>query len=423
MSPEADVVSGAEQGPPDGSRQRVRRPRLVPPAVTPIRASDVAGAALDHARGRGLRAFRRDVVDRLDARSAASYTSFRRALGACLRALATSDPDRSTVLVPAFCSSDYPDAVDGVGLDLERYDVDRETLSLDLEAVERRLDDHDGDALALVVVNVLGYGSPMEAVSDLCEDRDVALVEALGYAMGTTYRGRPLGTFGDCAVLNFQEGKPVPVGGGMVVSRNPAVPVSDAGRPAVSPNVGAVAGYAALSRPTLYAGYDRTRAWLAERGYLSDRVTTHPGSKRGVAYEEPLATMSNFQGSLGRRILDRLPTHRRHRARTAQFYADALSGADGLELLEPVDGVENHQYVRFPVVAASAGLRDAAVGALADRGIGAAPLYGWPEIDGDAYPAARTLQERLFTLPTHPYVSATDRQVAVDAIHAVLGRR
>lgn len=428
MTRDAAAAGDSDRKPPADTGEAPRRrasgrARLVPPAVTPIRAGDLAAAGMAHARGRGRGAFRRAVADRLSATGVATYTSFRRALGACLQALAAEASDKSTVLVPAFCSSDYPDAVEGVGLELVRYGIDRETLSLDREAVEHRLAEVGDDALALVVVNVLGYGSPMRAIADRCADRDVRLVEALGYAFGSTYRDQPVGTFGDCAVLNFQEGKPIPVGGGMVVSQDPELDVADAGRPAVRPNVGAMAGYAACARPRLYYAYDGLTDWLAGTDLLADRVTTHPGSKRAVDYEQPLGTMSNFQGALGRRLLDRLPAHRRQRAATAQYYADALASCEGLGLFRPIAGLEDHQYVRYPLLADTAALRDALVSALARQGIQASALYGWPAIDGEVYPDARTLQQRLLALPTHPYVTATDRAVAVETIRRVLARR
>lgn len=386
--------------------------RLVPPAVTPLRASDLAAGLVGQYRGEGREAFRHAVEASLDAEGSATYTSFRRALGACLRKLARQGDDRDAVLVPAFCSSDFADAIEGVGLEVVRYDVDPETLAADLDSVAAAL---GADPLAVVAVNVLGYGSAMTNLAEQCAAHDAVLLEALGYALGTEYDGQRLGTFGDCAVLNFQQGKPIPVGGGMVVSQNPALSFGDADRPAVDVNVGALAGYTAFSRPRPYYLYTRLRDLLATAG-LSAPDTTHPGTKFDVSYAEPFATLSNFQGTVARRVYDRLDDHRRQRRRSARFYANELADMDGVSHVTPVDGLARLQYVRYPIRVDSETLRDRIKTSLADAGVQATTLYDWPVLDQESFPGAAALQRAILTLPTHPYVDDQDRQQVVTTV-------
>jgi dTDP-4-amino-4,6-dideoxygalactose transaminase len=399
--------------------RRHRRCRLVPPAVTPITAGDLARGGLDHVRGRGRDRFRRAIESCLDADGSATYTSFRRTLGACLQELSAHDEDgRQKVLIPAFCSSDFPDAIEGVGLEAVRYDVDPETLSLDLTSLEGAL---GTEPLAVVAVNVLGYTSPMEALANRCEAADAFLVEALGYALGTVYENDRLGTFGDCAVLNFQQGKPIPVGGGMVVSQNAALNFADEGRPAVAPNAGVLSGYAALSRPRPYYCYRGLLGRLRDVG-LVGRVTTHPESKTAVTYSSPYATISNFQGSVGRRIVERHDEYRAHRTRTARYYADNLSSESAVDLVRPIEGLSTHQYVRYPIRLRSETLRDEVQTALRTVGIQATTLYDWPILDADTVPGAATIQRTILTLPTHPYVDDRDRRRIVETIRTAVAR-
>lgn len=407
--------SPSSRGPKRSRVSRSRRFRLVPPAVTPLDAGDLAAGVLAHLRGRGREAFRADVAAMLGASSTATYTSFRRALGAGLLELA-SDTDREVVLVPAFCSTDYRHAIEGVGLTVQHYDVDPGTFAADLDSFASGLSEN---VLAAVAVNVFGYSSPMDAVADLCGDHGVPLVEALGYAIGGVYRGDPLGTFGDCAVLNFQQGKPIPVGGGMVASRTASVAVADAGRPAVAPNVGTLAGYAVFADPRGYAVFEAISGLLERYDLLDDHLTTHPGSKLSVAYDRPFETMSDFQGAIGRRVLARLEDDQGRRARTADSYAEALAGVEGVELVRPVDGLERHQHVRYPVVADSPSVRDEMLGALRAVGVHATRLYDWPAVAEDEFPGAARLQRGTLALPTHPYVSDEDRRTVVETVRAV----
>ena len=396
-----------------------RRYRAVPPAVTPLTPGDIAAGLAGQVRGTGRDDFREAVVSMLDADSAATYTTYRRALGACFDALTARADDRSTVLVPAFCSTDFRLALEELGLAVRRYDVEGDSFAADLDAVESALDD---DVLAVVAVNVLGYSSEMDVLARLCREAGASLIEALGYALGASYEGDRLGTFGDCAVCNFQQGKPIPVGGGMVVSQDPELSFSDAGRRAVEPNAVTLAGYATFSRPRMYHLYRRGKATLDSVRGSADRITTHPGSKADVGADRPFATMSDFQGTVAQRVLDRLDHHRHDRARSASYYTDAFRSCPGVRVVTPVDGLSEHQHVRFPLVAESETVRDDLCVALEDAGIGASKLYEWPPLAANQFPTASRLKRRTITLPTHPFVDERDRRTAVRAVRAVLGR-
>lgn len=394
---------------------RTRRWRLLAPAVTPITTADLVAGIRSHSRRSGRAKFRRAIAASLDAAHAATYTSIRRALAASLLALADTRDGRR-VLIPAFCSSDFPDAIRGVGLEVSRYDVDPTTLAADPEAIERAI---DPDTLAVVTVNVLGYTSPMARIAEIADRADTALVEALGYALGSTYACQPLGTFGECAVLNFQQGKPIPVGGGMVLSQASGPPVSDAGRPAVDPNWGVLAGYAALSHPRPYYAYTRVRDGLDALGWSVGRPTTHPEGKTDVDYDPPFATLSNVQGAIGRRVFDRLDRDQRHRQRVARLYDAAFAEQRGVATIEPIDGIGSHQHVRYPLLVASSDRRDRLLESLVDAGVQATTMYDWPPIDAANFPGAARLQDEIVTLPTHPYVDRADVERVVATVERV----
>jgi dTDP-4-amino-4,6-dideoxygalactose transaminase len=385
-----------------------RRLRRLAPAVTPLGVDDVVAGLSGQRAGTGRDEFRAEIAGFLDATSTGTYTSFRRALCACLLTLsAADDEDRTDVLVPAFCSSDFPEAIDGAGLNAVRYDVDPTSLALDPDAAAAKT---DADTLALVSVNVLGYGSEMDRIASHCEAADVFLVEALGYAVGAAYDGERLGTFGDCSVLNFQQGKPIPVGGGMVASRDPALEFADDGREQVAPNVAALSGYAALGRPRPYYCYSQVKGLLDRFGGSTTRHSTHPESKFDVPYAPPFATMSDFQGTIGRRVFRRREADRRRRERTATAYAAELADCPHVDRVRPVDGLTEHQHVRYPLLVDDPAVRDEIAAALDDLGVEASPLYDWPPIEPERFPGAARLQREILTLPTHPYVDADDRR-------------
>ncbi len=407
-APDDAVTDGADLDPTPRSYRRL------PPAVTPLSARDLAAGVVDHRLGRGLERFREQIASTLDASSTGTYTSFRRALAACLHKLAAgADDGQTTVLIPGFCSQDYADAIEGIGLTPRRYDIDPRSLSVRMHSLTERTTD---EVLAVVVNNVLGYGSAMTDIATHCRTADVHLIEAIGYAYGTQYRGDRLGTFGDCAVVNFQQGKPIPVGGGMVVSQTPELVFGDDPRPTVTPNMATVAGYAALGRPRPYYGYTLAKHVAAVFDAAPDRPSTHPESKFEVAYEPPFASLADFHGAVGRRILDRLATHRQQRAETATAYATALADCPHVSHIQPIAGLTNLQHVRYPLVVDDPDRRASIRDALDRAGVETAALYDWPPLSADTVPGAAQLQSAILTLPTHPYVDTRDRQLIVETV-------
>lgn len=368
--------------------------------------------------GTGLEDFRAAVASHVGAEAAATYPSFRVAICACLRALASNDPDsRAEVLIPAYACPDFYAAIEGAGLDVARCDVDPATLAIDLDSAKSAIGE---DTLAMIAVNHLGFGNPMDALVDICADEGIALVEDLGYSLGTRYRGRPLGAFGDGAVLNFKEGKAIPVGGGMVTSNRAWLDVSDDGRGALPPNLPVLFGYRLLAPPLAYGQFRRVASLLQACGVDGSEVSTHPESTRDTDYVPPYATMSAFQGGVGARVFDRLGDHRRHRAEVAAYYEERLAPIEGVSVVRPTPDVSNVQYVRYPILVEGESRRDEVRAALREAGIGTAALYRSLSIGDRAHPGSERVRREIVTLPTHPYVTAADRRRTVETIEGVL---
>lgn len=391
-----------------------RRFGLVPRAVTPLRPLDLLAGAVGHVDGTGLDEFREAIASRLGARHVATYPSFRHAICSCLRGLATADPEaRTGVVVPAYSCPDFFVAIEEAGLDAVPCDVDPSTLAIDLDSAEAAI---TSDTLAVLAVNHLGYGNRMDALRDLCTDCGVYLVEDLGYSFGTEFEGGPLGTFGEAAVLNFKEGKAVPVGGGMVTSNREWLDVSDAGRDSVSQNAPILFGYTLFAMPTTYGLYEAVSSYLERSGVFGRTVSLHSESGDSMDFSPPHSTMSAFQGGVGTRVLERLDAHRRRRAETASYYEERLADLDGLSQIRRVPGVSNVQYIRYPILLEDEPLRERVRSALVEVGIDAAALYRSLDVDADEHPDAARVRRRILTLPTHPYVRPADRRVAVDVV-------
>lgn len=72
---------------------------------------------------------------------------------------------------------------------------------------------------ALITVDLYGQCADYEAIGALCDRYGVPIVEDAAEALGSTYRGRPAGTFGQMGVFSFNGNKIITTsGGGMLVS-------------------------------------------------------------------------------------------------------------------------------------------------------------------------------------------------------------
>ncbi|SIT97525.1 dTDP-4-amino-4,6-dideoxygalactose transaminase [Epilithonimonas bovis DSM 19482] len=67
---------------------------------------------------------------------------------------------------------------------------------------------------AVIVVHLYGMPARMDEILSICEKYNIPLVEDSAEALGSTYKGRKCGTFGEFAVLSFNGNKIITTSGG-----------------------------------------------------------------------------------------------------------------------------------------------------------------------------------------------------------------
>jgi dTDP-4-amino-4,6-dideoxygalactose transaminase len=74
---------------------------------------------------------------------------------------------------------------------------------------------------AVIVVDLYGQSADYDRILPICEEYGVPLIEDAAEALGATYRGKPVGRFGQCAAFSFNGNKIITTsGGGMLVSQD-----------------------------------------------------------------------------------------------------------------------------------------------------------------------------------------------------------
>ncbi len=104
------------------------------------------------------------------------------------------------VVVPALCWSTTVWPLIQHGLIPVFVDIDPDTLNIDPAAINVAT---TPKIRAIMPVHVYGNPCNMDAIRDICSDYRLALIEDCCEALGATYGGQPVGSFGDIGTFSF----------------------------------------------------------------------------------------------------------------------------------------------------------------------------------------------------------------------------
>lgn len=322
------------------------------------------------ADGPEVRRFESEFADYCDADNAIGVANGTAALHAAFEALGIGEGDRVVTTPLSFVAS--ANAIRLAGATPVFADIDPVTYNLDPGAAERAVKETDADAI--LVVHLYGLPAEMDAFRDIAADEDVLLVEDAAQAHGATYRGDPVGSFGDAAAFSFYPTKNMTTAeGGMVLTDNDDV----------------------ADRATSYINHGRTD----EGPYSHARL--------GHNYR-----MTSLAAAIGRVQLDHLPEWVGCRRANARRVTEALDEVVGIDAPSEPDGF-HHSYHQYTVrCAARERLREHLAEANVSSGVYyPTPIYrlgAYDGFDGDA-PVAETAADEVLSLPIHP--NLTDEQL------------
>ena len=134
----------------------------------------------------------------------------------CVRALGLHAGDE--VIVPSFTFIAAANAVRYEGATPVFVDIDPQTLNMDPACVERAI---TSKTRAILVVHTFGVPADMDALEAIAKRHRLHIMEDACEAIGATYHGRKVGSFGAAGVFAFYPNKQITTGeGGMIVTGN-----------------------------------------------------------------------------------------------------------------------------------------------------------------------------------------------------------
>lgn len=236
-------------------------------------------------------AFEHEMADYLDMQNACALSSGSAALHLALRILGVTKGD--IVLCPSLTFAASANVILYENAIPVFLDVKPNTWTLDLYALEIALKKYTPKAL--IAVDLYGQSADYNAILELCEVHDVAVIEDAAEALGSEYQGKKCGSFGRMGILSFNGNKIITTsGGGMLVSDN--------------------------------EDYVTRARFLAIQAREPEIHYEH--KELGYNYR-----MSNLLAAVGRGQLQVLDERVAARRRIFQWYFDALAEIDGIEFM------------------------------------------------------------------------------------------
>ncbi len=172
--------------------------------------------------------FERDVARRVGAKHAVAVVNGTAALQLSLLACGVMPSDEVVTQSLTFIAT--ANAIHHCGASPVFVDVESENLGMSASALLHWLQEnvevceglsinrHTGKVVrACMPMHTFGMSVEIDAIEDICRNYGIALVEDSAEALGASFKGRSLGTFGRCGVFSFNGNKLITTGGGGMI--------------------------------------------------------------------------------------------------------------------------------------------------------------------------------------------------------------
>lgn len=308
----------------------------------------------------------------------------------------------ASVAVPAYHCGTEIDPILERGAAVQFYDVDA-SLRVRPEALERVI---DANTRAVLVTHFFGIPQEMDAVSRLCRDRHLYLIEDCAHTLG----GGAVGTVGDIAIFSPRKLLPIPDGGALRVNSKDAPVPAAVELPALGGTMRCLRTKLLRNLALRLPGPGTTPAPVE-----SPQREPGPGPAESFHAEHTGWGMSRFSlAVLGSADLDRIACTRRRYFR--QLLAGLTAGPEFAPLVTELP--EDTCPWVFPLrVADPAGL------ARHLRSLGIEVLGRFwdsfhPAFPRERFPEATQLKEHVLTLPVHQDLTPAAVDYVIAAVNS-----
>jgi perosamine synthetase len=322
-------------------------------------------------KGKFVNMFEKSFAKHIGVDNAAGVSNGTVAIHLALVALGLGGGDE--VIVPTFTYIASVNPILQVGATPVFVDSDETTWQMSPEDIKKKITKR---TKAIMVVHLYGHPCDMDEIMKIAKEHNLFVIEDCAEAIGTKYKGKHVGTFGDIGTFSFFGNKTITTGeGGMVVTNDPTL----------------------FDRLIHFKGQGLAKY----REYWHDTM--------GFNYR-----MTNIQAAIGLAQLEQLETFLNKKRQIADWYKEFLTGLP-VKLQEEVVDVY-HSYWMCSILVEKHQLREKLRESLKKEGIETRPTF-YPihtmPLYADKFakhPVAEDVASRGINLPSYPALSKEDVQ-------------
>jgi perosamine synthetase len=329
------------------------------------------------------------TAERVGVRHAVALNSGTSALTLALMALGLKPGDETIVPSCSFVATANSTAHLGgepvfVDIGPDNYNIDPRRIEAGISRKTR----------AIVVVHQFGFPADIDPIAAIAKKHGLAIIEDAACSLGSSYRGKETGAFGEVACLSFHPRKVITTGeGGMALTDSDDIA-------------------------------QKVRS-LRNHG-MSTTVGDNRCGEAGYNFR-----LTDIQAAIGIVQLGKLDEITRLRTRLAEMYIEALSDMPALRLPKWPDGsIPNFQSFVAELTDQSID-RQALLAFMEDRGIGCGagifPIHMQPAYvekhSGDHLPETFRAAERSFLLPLYPDMTEDELDFVVVGLKDALSEQ
>jgi len=242
--------------------------------------------------GKNVNEFEKEFAQRLGVKSAVALSSGTAALHMALKAAGVGKGDIVFCQSLTFSASAnpiiYQNAIPVF------IDSDFDSWNMSPKFLERAFSEYKPKAV--IVVHLYGLSADIDKIKEICSEHGAILIEDAAESLGTLYKGRPTGSFGDYGAFSFNGNKIITTsGGGMLVSNNEE-------------------------------RIEKARFWATQAREPSTRYYLH--NELGYNYR-----MSNIVAGIGRGQLKVLDRRIQRKREIFKFYKENLGSLKGIRMM------------------------------------------------------------------------------------------
>lgn len=246
--------------------------------------------------GENVNGFERELAQKVGSKAAAALSSGTAAIHLALKAAGVGEGD--IVFCPTLTFSATANPIIYQNAIPVFIDSDYETWNMSPKALEEAFEKYP-EVKAVIVVHLYGLSADMDEIMEICKKHNVAVIEDAAESLGTYYKGKHTGTFGDYGIFSFNGNKIITTsGGGMLVSNNEE-------------------------------RIAKARFWATQS---RDQASHYQHSELGFNYR-----MSNVVAGIGRGQLKVLNQRVKKKKYIFEFYKRELGGLEGIEFMPSND--------------------------------------------------------------------------------------